>query len=141
MLAIALARKPLAPMPGGPRRDVTARSFTNVHTAKRPPAADADGRLAWSEPLSLVALERVWSNTLVTDVQDDVDVTEGCERVLSPVSKRRRITAHLRTDVVEHYERGLSSRRVAALVGLGRTTVLEILKAAGVDIRPPGRMY
>jgi DNA-binding transcriptional regulator LsrR (DeoR family) len=62
-------------------------------------------------------------------------------RVRSPVPQRRRITARLRTDVIEHYERGMSSRRVAASLGLGRTTVLEILKAADVRIRPQGSQY
>src|ERR1700720_2290748 len=33
---------------------VARHSFTNVHKTKQPPA-DADGRLAWSRPLSLVA--------------------------------------------------------------------------------------
>jgi hypothetical protein len=35
----------------------------------------------------------------------------------------------------------MSSRSVAATLGLGRTTVLEILKSAGVDIRPQGPKY
>jgi len=83
-----------------------------------------------------VALERFWSNTLFTDVQHDASVTNGCTRVLLPVPQRRRITARLRAEVVEHYNRGMSSRRVAATLGLGRTTVLEILKAAGVDMMP-----
>ena len=30
---------------------------------------------------------------------------------------------------------------MAATLGLGRTTVLEILNAAGVEIRPQGRKY
>ena len=55
--------------------------------------------------------------------------------------QRQRITAHLRADVVEHYERGMSCRRVAATLGLGRTTVLQILKDAGVEIRPQGVKY
>jgi hypothetical protein len=90
---------------------------------------------------TLVALERFWSNTLFADVQDDATVINGRMRVRSPVPQRRRITARLRTDVIEHYERGMSSRRVAASLGLGRTTVLEILKAAGVRIRPQGSQY
>jgi len=78
---------------------------------------------------------------LVTDVKHDADVTNGNIHVLSPVSPRRRVATRLRTEVIEHYERGMSSRRVAAKFGLGRTTVLEILKTAGVDIRPRGRKY
>ncbi len=40
--------------------------------------------------------------------------------------------------MVEHYGRGMSSRRVAITLGLGRTTVLEVLKVAGVEVRPHG---
>jgi hypothetical protein len=85
-------------------------------------------------PFPLVALERVWLNTLVTDVQLDAFVTDGPTRILSSVPQRRRITARLRAEVVEHYNRGMSSRRVAATLGLGRTTVLMILKAARTKV-------
>ena len=94
-----------------------------------------------SESRSLVALSQFCSTTLFADVQDDATVINGRVRVRSPVPQRPRITARLRTDVIEHYERGKSSRRVAASLGLGRTTVLEILKAAGVRIRPQGSQY
>jgi len=43
--------------------------------------------------------------------------------------------------MVEHYMNGMTSRRVAVALGLGRTTVLEVLKAAGVEVRPQGRKY
>ena len=88
-----------------------------------------------------VALSQFCSNTLFTDVQDGVSVTDGRMGVLSPVPQRRRITARLRAEVVEHYTAGMSCRRVAAKLGLGRTTVLEILKAAGVALRAQGRKY
>jgi DNA invertase Pin-like site-specific DNA recombinase len=52
-----------------------------------------------------------------------------------------RVTARLQAAVVEAYEGGMSIRRVAASLGLGRTTVLEILKDAGVTVRPRGRKY
>lgn len=91
--------------------------------------------------LSLVALSQFCSNTLLTDVQDDTSVTDGRNYVPSPARQRRRITARLRAEVVEHYMAGMSCRRVAATLGLGRTTVLEILKAAGVPVRPQGRKY
>ncbi|WP_353360596.1 hypothetical protein [Mycobacterium sp.] len=42
----------------------------------------------------------------------------------------------VRAEVVEHYVAGMSCRRVADTVGFGRTTVLQILRAAGVEIRP-----
>ena len=92
-------------------------------------------------PFRLVALSQFCSNTLLTGVQDDATVIDGRVRVRSQVPQRRRITARLRIDVVEHYECGMSSQRVAASLGLGRTTVLEILKAAGVRIRPQGSRY
>jgi transposase len=47
----------------------------------------------------------------------------------------------MRADVIEAYESGKTSRQVAARFGLGRTTVLTILKAAGVTVRPQGRKY
>jgi CENP-B N-terminal DNA-binding domain len=78
--------------------------------------------------------------TLLPGVQDDAEATDAQTRVRGPVPQRR-VTARLRTDVVEHYERGMSSRRVAATFGLGRTTVFEILKTAGVDVRTRGRKY
>jgi hypothetical protein len=97
--------------------------------------------LAWSGPPSLVALSQFSSNTLLTYEQGDASVIEGRNLVLSRVPQRRRVTARLRVEVVEHYAAGMSSRRVAATLGLGRTTVLEILKAAGMDIRPQGRKF
>src|ERR1700757_1847064 len=90
---------------------------------------------------ALVALSQFSSNTLLTDAQDDADVTDGHWRVRAPVPQRRRTTARLRTDVSGHYQSGMSSRRVANALGLGRTTVLEILKAADVKVWPRGRRY
>jgi DNA invertase Pin-like site-specific DNA recombinase len=89
-------------------------------------------------PFSLVALERVCSNTLLTLAQDDAHVIERPSFV-SPPRQRRRITAQLRTAVVEAYESGKTSRQVAEEWALGRATVLKILKAAGVTVRPQGR--
>jgi hypothetical protein len=56
--------------------------------------------------------------------------------IAMPIPHRRRITARLRAEVTEQNERGMSSRRVAVTLGLGRTTALEILQAAGVTLRP-----
>ena len=42
----------------------------------------------------------------------------------------------LRAEVVDAYESGQTSRQVAEVSELGRTTVLKILKAAGVTVRP-----
>jgi len=92
-------------------------------------------------PFPLVALSQFCSNRLFTDVQDDAEVTDGRNPVFSPVPRRRRVTARLRAEVIEHYNCGMSSRRVAATLGLARTTVLGILKGAGVTLRPRGRRY
>ena len=73
--------------------------------------------------------------------QNETNVSSVPTDMASPPPQRRRITALLRADVVEHYIAGMSCRRVADTLGLGRTTVLEILKAAGVEIRPQGRKY
>jgi DNA-binding transcriptional regulator LsrR (DeoR family) len=43
--------------------------------------------------------------------------------------------------VAKYYELGMTSRQVAETLALGRTTVLGILKDAGVTIRPQGRKY
>jgi hypothetical protein len=87
------------------------------------------------------ALSQFCSNTSFTGAQDDADVTNGRSLVVSPVPQRRRITERTPAEVIEHYNRGMSSRRVAATLGLGRTTVLEILKYAGVAPRPRGQRY
>jgi DNA invertase Pin-like site-specific DNA recombinase len=74
-------------------------------------------------------------------MQDEVVVTDGSSRFISPPQRRRRITAQLRVAVVEAYESGETSRQVAEELELGRTTVLKILKAAGVKLRPQGWRY
>jgi DNA invertase Pin-like site-specific DNA recombinase len=74
--------------------------------------------------------------------RNDISVTDVTGMVSSPASRRQRITArHLRAEVIKHYDQGMSSRRVAATLGLGRTTVLKILKTAEVEVRPRGRKY
>ncbi|MGV9825373.1 helix-turn-helix domain-containing protein [Gordonia sp. NPDC003429] len=54
---------------------------------------------------------------------------------------RSRVTEQLRRDVVRLYEGGMTSRAVAEQVGLGRTTVLNVLRREGVVIRPHGARY
>jgi DNA-binding NarL/FixJ family response regulator len=111
------------------RRDI----HKSIHKAhENGPRSDLRG------PFYLVALERVCSNTLLTLVQDDAHVIERPSFV-SPPRQRRRITAQLRTAVVEAYGSGKTSRQVAEELVLGRTTVLKILKAAEVTVRPQGR--
>jgi DNA invertase Pin-like site-specific DNA recombinase len=74
----------------------------------------------------------------LTLAQDDAHEIERPPFV-SPPRQRRRITAQLRTAVVEAYESEKTSRQIAEEWALGRTTVLKILKAAGVTVRPQGR--
>jgi hypothetical protein len=90
-------------------------------------------------PFPLVALGRFSPNTLLTGVQDDVSEVERPTSYVSPPRHRRRITSRLRTEVVEAYDVGQTSRQVAERFGLGRPTVLGILKTAGVTVRPQGR--
>jgi CENP-B N-terminal DNA-binding domain len=105
---------------------------------KTAPGESSEGRLAWSRPFFSSPRTGLVEH-IVTDAQDDADVTNGRSLVVSSVPQRRRITAGLRVDVIEHYNGGMSSREVALKLGLGRTTVLDILKAAGVALRPRGR--
>jgi hypothetical protein len=89
----------------------------------------------------LVALSQFCSNIKLPVVQKDVFVTDENTWLILPDRQRRRITARLRAEVIEHCEQGMSSRRVAATLGLGRSTVLGILKTAGITLRPQGRKY
>ncbi|QLL08645.1 helix-turn-helix domain-containing protein [Mycobacterium vicinigordonae] len=57
---------------------------------------------------------------------------------VSPPRQRQRITDRLRAEVVAAYEFGQTSRQVAETFAIGRSTVLKILKAAGVMVRPQG---
>jgi len=43
--------------------------------------------------------------------------------------------------VIKHYEAGETSRMVAEETGASKATVLKILAAAGVQIRPTGAHY
>jgi hypothetical protein len=74
-------------------------------------------------------------------VQDGTDEVDGALEQVQVVPQRRRITDSLRGNVVEYYARGMTSRQVASTLGLGRTTVLNIMKAADVAIWPQGRKY
>ncbi|WP_414973976.1 helix-turn-helix domain-containing protein [Gordonia sp. (in: high G+C Gram-positive bacteria)] len=56
-----------------------------------------------------------------------------------PSTRRRRITAPVRAEVVDLYRRGASTRQVAEQTRVSRTTVLDILKKEGVQVRPQGR--
>lgn len=111
------------------QRDVH-KSVHNRH--ENGPRSDLRG------PFYLVALGRFCPNTLVTHAQDGAHLIER-PAFVSPPRQRLRITAQLRTAVVEAYESGKTGRQVAGELALGRTTVVKILKAAGVAVRPHGR--
>lgn len=54
------------------------------------------------------------------------------------VEKRRRLKESDRLEIIELYASGLSTRSVAAQTRLAKTTVLNVLKRAGVPLRPRG---
>jgi diacylglycerol kinase family enzyme len=54
---------------------------------------------------------------------------------------RTRVTVGLASDVTARYERGESMRHIALTRGMGKATVLKILYAAEVPIKPRGRHY
>lgn len=63
------------------------------------------------------------------------------QRQSAPVAFRSRVTLKMREEVVELYEAGLSALAVAEQLHIGKSTVLKILKAAGVTVRPQGQRY
>jgi DNA invertase Pin-like site-specific DNA recombinase len=54
------------------------------------------------------------------------------------VNRKRRITQRDRDEVVRLYTSGQTALEVAEALGIGKTTVLTILKQAGVEVRPRG---
>jgi hypothetical protein len=54
---------------------------------------------------------------------------------------RTRVTASLAGDVTARYERGESMRNIALAGRMGKATVLRILHAADIPIKPAGRHY
>lgn len=113
---------------------------TNVHKSVHKPNENGSQSYLW-EPFYLVALGRFSPNTLLTDVQDGVAEVEQPLSFVSPPRQRQRVTDRLRAEVVEAYDSGQTSREVAETFAIGRTTVLKILKAAGVAVRPQGSRY
>lgn len=51
------------------------------------------------------------------------------------------MTRRLRLAIVELYGEGLSSLEVAEVPGVRKSTVLKVLKAANVTVRPQGVRY
>jgi hypothetical protein len=56
-------------------------------------------------------------------------------------SVRTRVTTDLARDVTARYESGESMRSIGFALGMGKATVLKILHAAEVPIKPAGRHY
>ncbi|MFY2787087.1 helix-turn-helix domain-containing protein [Rhodococcus sp. MALMAid1271] len=54
---------------------------------------------------------------------------------------RTRLTERLKDRVVELYETGSTSRMVAEEVGIGKATVLKVLREREVTVRPWGGRY
>ncbi|WP_128645736.1 helix-turn-helix domain-containing protein [Rhodococcus sp. BS-15] len=64
--------------------------------------------------------------------------TRPDQGLLRPTTFRSRVTKRKKSDVVELYASGLSALDVAERVGIGKSTVLKILKTEGVHVRPRG---
>jgi len=92
------------------------------------------------ESIFLVALGQFSPSNQILEGRETTSVATSA-RLVSPPRQRRRLTARLRAAVVEAYEAGQTSRQVAEELGLGRSTVLGILKDAGVAVRPQGQKY
>lgn len=93
---------------------------------------------------NVVVLTDLWSNPALAPVDLDLtqDLTEHrSNRYAAPPARRTRVTSRLREEVVTRYRRGETSREVAEACGIGKTTVLTILKQAGVAVRRQGMRY
>lgn len=56
------------------------------------------------------------------------------------VQTKRRTTQRLRGEIVAYYKRGnVSALQTAKAHGVGKSTVLMILREAGAEVRPHGR--
>jgi hypothetical protein len=96
---------------------------------------------AGSNELLLVVLSRVSLNIsrLLTDASP---LASDPGRFANPGRYvRTRVTAGLARDVTARYERGESMRTIALTLGMGKATVLKILHAAELPIKPAGRHY
>ena len=52
---------------------------------------------------------------------------------------RKRLSSRQLADIEDLYLRGWSTRRIARHFGIGKTTVLNVLKRRAVHLRPQGR--
>jgi len=51
------------------------------------------------------------------------------------------MTPQLRADVVRRYQAGEPSRVVAEELGIGKATVLKVLRSEGIQLKPMGARY
>jgi hypothetical protein len=95
------------------------------------------------EPLYLlscvVVLERAWSNFSVLSTVRSPDPDD--EPASASQSRRTRVTPQLRAEVVRRYQAGDPSRVVAEELGIGKATVLKLIKQQGLSLRPVGVRY
>jgi hypothetical protein len=69
-------------------------------------------------------------------------VTSSSSRYAAPAGPRRtRVTTELIAEVVGRYQHGESSRQVSEGAASLKSTVLNILKSEGIDVRAWGRRY
>ena len=96
-----------------------------------------------SNPCLLVVLTDPCLNVVDNSVEadDGVDAPESSRYEPPPGHRRTRVTARLRAEVVSLYGQGRTSREAAEICGIAKSTVLGILKKAGVDVRLQGRRY
>lgn len=88
----------------------------------------------------VVALTQVWSN--FSDLRADAGIIrQDAPQEAAPPPRRTRVTAGLRTEVVHRYTAGQPSQLIAEDLHIGKATVLKILRAAGVSIKPVGVHY
>jgi hypothetical protein len=88
---------------------------------------------------NVVALERAWSNL---SARFAVPTSNLDDKATSPQPGRRtRVTSRLRAEVVRRYEAGAPSREVAEELGIGKATVLKVLRTEGVQLKPMGARY
>ena len=65
------------------------------------------------------------------------------DRYTIPARGRLRVTVtrHLTAEIVDHYQRGLSSQEGADVLGIAKSTMLRVLKLVGEPVRPWGVRY
>ncbi len=94
-----------------------------------------------SGPSIFVVLSRVSLNITRLSARASPPASESSRFANPRPYVRTRVTARLVRDVTARYERGDSMRTIALTLGIGKATVVKILNAADVLIKPAGRHY